>query len=426
MPRHSFIQMTKLHNVMGRIDYITSTVKQENLYAVYATQPLRSFWKDLAKCNREEFAKSGTTGKCIEARELIIALPEGLYHYEHDYLIKHFATDFKKKYGVDCYAALHHNKRKTNFHIHLIFAERTKLEKPVVKVASRNMFYDENGKHVRTKKEILDESGNIRNGCKIIRKGEVYEKKEFSVKDDRFKRDSFLDEAKVFFTNEINQLVLHEEDKLKVFDKNSPYLATSNKQLNFLQHIYRSLKNNGKARAAVVLPDNVLFADGDGEKIRRDLLDKCNLHTILRLPTGIFYAQGVKTNVLFFTRGKTDKGNTKEVWIYDLRNDMPSFGKTNPLKPEHFDDFIACYADGDLSKRKETYSEENPNGRWRKFSIQDILARDKTSLDITWMKTESDTDNYTLAELLDQIKEKSQNIAKAVSELEQLIGEVEE
>jgi hypothetical protein len=226
MPRHSFIQMTKLHNVMGRIDYITSTVKQENLYAIYATQPLRSFWKDLVKCNREEFTKSGTTGKCIEARELIIALPEGLYHYEHDYLIKHFATDFKKKYGVDCYAALHHNKRKTNFHIHLIFAERTKLEKPVVKVASRNMFYDESGKHVRTKKEILDESGDIRNGCKIIRKGEVYEKKEFSVKDDRFKQDSFLDEAKVFFTSEINQLVLHEEYRLKVFDKNSPYLAT--------------------------------------------------------------------------------------------------------------------------------------------------------------------------------------------------------
>lgn len=106
------------------------------------------------------------------------------------------------------------------------FAERTKLEKPVIKVASRNMFYDESGKHVRTKKEIMDASGNIRNGCKIIRKGEVYEKKEFSIKDDRFKQDSFLDEAKVFFTNEINQLVLHEEDKLKVFDKNSPYLAT--------------------------------------------------------------------------------------------------------------------------------------------------------------------------------------------------------
>lgn len=201
---------------------------------------------------------------------------------------------------------------------------------------------------------------------------------------------------------------------------------TSNKQLNFLQHIYRSLKTNGKARAAVVLPDNVLFADADGERIRLDLMDKCNLHTILRLPTGIFYAQGVKTNVLFFTRGKTDKHNTKEVWIYDLRNDMPSFGKTNPLKVEHFDDFVKCYADGDLSKRKETYSEENSNGRWRKFTIEDILARDKTSLDITWMKAESDVDDHTLAELLDMIKEKSSNIAKAVAELEQLIGEVEE
>ena len=112
--------------------------------------------------------------------------------------------------------------------------------------------------------------------------------------------------------------------------------STSNKQLNFLQHIYRSLKNNGTARAAVVLPDNVLFADGDGEKIRVDLMEKCNLHTVLRLPTGIFYAQGVKTNVLFFTRGKTDKGNTKEVWFYDLRTNMPSFGKTNPLKKEDF------------------------------------------------------------------------------------------
>ena len=201
---------------------------------------------------------------------------------------------------------------------------------------------------------------------------------------------------------------------------------TSNKQLNFLQHIYRSLKANGKARAAVVLPDNVLFADGNGERIRRDLMDKCSLHTILRLPTGIFYAQGVKTNVLFFTRGKTDKHNTKEVWIYDLRNDMPSFGKTNPLKSEHFDDFVKCYADGDLSKRKETYSEENPNGRWRKLTIEDILARDKTSLDITWMKADSGTEDYTLVELLDMIKEKSNNIAKAVAELEALIGEVEE
>lgn len=201
---------------------------------------------------------------------------------------------------------------------------------------------------------------------------------------------------------------------------------TSNKQLNFLQHIYRSLNKTGKARAAVVLPDNVLFADGDGERIRRDLMEKCNLHTILRLPTGIFYAQGVKTNVLFFTRGREDKGNTREIWFYDLRSDMPSFGKTNPLKESYFDEFIECYKDGDLFSRTETYSAENPNGRWRKFTYEEILARDKTSLDITWMKSDSGTEDYTLSELLDQIKEKSANIAKAVAALEELIGEVDE
>lgn len=201
---------------------------------------------------------------------------------------------------------------------------------------------------------------------------------------------------------------------------------TSNKQLNFLQHIYRSLNKTGKARAAVVLPDNVLFADGDGERIRRDLMEKCNLHTILRLPTGIFYAQGVKTNVLFFTRGYEDKGNTREIWFYDLRSDMPSFGKTNPLKESHFDEFVECYKDGDLSARTETYSEDNPNGRWRKFTYEEILARDKTSLDITWMKSDNGTEDYTLSELLEQIKEKSANIAKAVAALEELIGEVDE
>ena len=201
---------------------------------------------------------------------------------------------------------------------------------------------------------------------------------------------------------------------------------SSNKQLNFLQHIYRSLNRSGHARAAVVLPDNVLFADGDGEKIRRDLMEKCNLHTILRLPTGIFYAQGVKTNVLFFTRGAHDTGNTREIWFYDLRSDMPSFGKTNPLKESYFDEFVTCYAGGDLSARHETWSVDNPNGRWRRYTYEEILARDKTSLDITWMKSSTGTDDYTLAELLEQIKTKSANIAKAVAALEELIGEVDE
>lgn len=148
---------------------------------------------------------------------------------------------------------------------------------------------------------------------------------------------------------------------------------SSNKQLNFLQHIYRSLKSDGKARAAVVLPDNVLFADGDGAKIRADLMDKCDLHTVLRLPTGIFYAQGVKTNVFFFTRGVREKDNTKKVWIYDLRTNMPSFGKTNPLKEEHFKDFVAAFTAAD---RTAVHDE-----RWRCFTRQEIKERND-SLDI--------------------------------------------
>lgn len=155
---------------------------------------------------------------------------------------------------------------------------------------------------------------------------------------------------------------------------------TSNKQLNFLQHIYRSLKTTGTARAAVVLPDNVLFADGEGERIRADLMDKCNLHTVLRLPTGIFYAQGVKTNVLFFTRGITDKDNTKEVWFYDLRTNMPSFGKTNPLKYDHFKEFITAYTAED----RHAVQDE----RWNVFTREELggtldkgLIRDDSVLD---------------------------------------------
>ena len=121
---------------------------------------------------------------------------------------------------------------------------------------------------------------------------------------------------------------------------------TSNKQLNFLQHIYRSLKKDGKARAAVILPDNVLFEDNDGQKIRRDLMDKCDLHTILRLPTGIFYSPAVKTNVLFFTRGKSDASNTKHVWFYDMRTNAPSYGKRTPFTEDAFQKFIYAYTGG--------------------------------------------------------------------------------
>lgn len=226
MPRNSFVQMNKLTNVSGRITYISSKAKQENLYATYTTVSEWSFWRELAKCNQESFRQSGTEGKCIEARELIIALPESFVYYEPEYLLRRFTDHFKQKYKVECISALHHNKRKTNYHIHLIFAERQLLDKPIEKIATRNMFYDEKGKHRRTKKEILDEAGNIRKKCKVIKKGEVYERNLFTKKNELFKADGFLDEVKRLYTDLINVCAIKEEDKLQVFDRKGMYLAT--------------------------------------------------------------------------------------------------------------------------------------------------------------------------------------------------------
>ena len=224
--RHSFIRMSKLPDVRGRITYISSHAKQEYLYAVYETTN-RRYWTKLAKCNQQDFLKSGTEGKCIEAREFIIALPESFPDlYEPDKLLQLFTDRFKEKYGTECVSALHHNKRKTNYHIHLIFSERELLPEPIEKIATRNMFYDEQGKHVRTKKEILDENGDIRKGYKIVKKGEVYERTLFTAKNKLFKQDNFVDEVKHFYTDLINTLVKDDKEKLHVFDKNGLYLAT--------------------------------------------------------------------------------------------------------------------------------------------------------------------------------------------------------
>lgn len=160
--------------------------------------------------------------------------------------------------------------------------------------------------------------------------------------------------------------------------------VTSNKQLAFLQHIYRTLRPGG--RAAVVLPDNVLFEENTGVDIRRDLMEKCDLHTILRLPTGIFYAQGVKTNVLFFTRGATDKGSTKATWVYDLRANMPSFGKRTPLTLAHFEPFIAAY--GADPKGTSPRTDEGEEGRFRCFTREQIRGRGD-NLDLSWLRDEN-------------------------------------
>lgn len=225
MARHSFIQMSKLPNVKGRISYVTSHARQENLYATYHTAD-NAFWSNLARESQQEFQRSGAKGKCIEARELIIALPEVYTQYEPQQVLEDFTDEFRRRYGVECVSALHHNKRKTNYHIHLIFSERKLLPEPDMKIAARSVFFDETGKRVRTKKEITGDDGQIRKGCTVIKKGEVYESHLFTVKDDRFKSEPFLREVKEVYTELINRHISDPEQHLKVFDKNSVYLPT--------------------------------------------------------------------------------------------------------------------------------------------------------------------------------------------------------
>ena len=211
----------------GRIDYISNPKRQEYLYATYQTEGATTeFWKNLARENQLDFKASGSAGKCIEGREFIIALPESFVQYRADDVVRLFTESFHKRYGVECSAALHHNKTKTNYHIHLVFSERKMLEQPEVKIATRNMFYDEQGKHRRTKKDILDEQGNLRAGCSIIPKGEVYESHIFTKKDEWFKNKAFTKEVKELFTDTINRYVKEESKKLSVFQQGGVYLAT--------------------------------------------------------------------------------------------------------------------------------------------------------------------------------------------------------
>lgn len=215
-----------------------------------------------------------------------------------------------------------------------------------------------------------------------------------------------------------SDVITNDEKKGKqvgYFFRNDIWVTTSNKQLAFLQHIVRMLVPEG-GKAAVVLPDNVLFEGGAGETVRKRLLEELDLHTILRLPTGIFYAQGVKANVLFFeTKKKSKTPCTKDVWIYDYRTNIHHTPKKNPLQFESLKDFVQCYNPGNRKNRIETWNEDNQEGRWRKFSYTDIISRDKANMDIFWLKDDNLVDLDNLPEPDDLINDIIENIESALA-----------
>ncbi|MDA9554846.1 type I restriction-modification system subunit M [Pelobium sp.] len=228
----------------------------------------------------------------------------------------------------------------------------------------------------------------------------------------------FGKKSSMTFTNQDGE----QEKEDLTYNRQDFWVTTSNKQLNFIQHIKSMLKTTGQA--AVVLPDNVLFEGGVGETVRKKLLETTNLHTILRLPTGIFYANGVKANVLFWDAKPASKDPwTKEVWVYDYRTNVHHTLKKNPLKLEDLRDFITLYNPSNRNKRQETYHPEtNPEGRWRKFTYDEVMTRDKTSLDITWLKDQSlaDLDNLPAPdELAEEIAE---NLAAALANFKTIVG----
>lgn len=196
------------------------------------------------------------------------------------------------------------------------------------------------------------------------------------------------------------------------------FIKMSDNQVNFLQHIMSIVKTGG--RVAVVLPDNVLTDGNATAKVREKLLADFNLHTILRLPTGIFYAGGVKTNVLFFEKGE----KTRDIWVYDYRTGIKHTMATKPMTRADLDDFVNCYCSGHLEDRKETYSEENPNGRWRKFSEEEVYSRDQLKLDFKWIDL-TEKDDRTISELLSEMQKKATAIGDAVSKLQEILGGID-
>jgi type I restriction enzyme M protein len=313
----------------------------------------------------------------------------GFFLAAYDYIIKNHDLDKEQKAFL---------KNKTFYGNEIVANTR--------RMALMNMFLHNIG-------EIDGESFISPNDALIADEGKRY--------DYVLANPPFGKKSSMTFTNEEGE----QEKEDLVYNRQDFWATSSNKQLNFLQHIRTLLKTTGEA--AVVLPDNVLFEGGAGEVVRKELMKVAELHTILRLPTGIFYKQGVKANVLFFDNKPASKEPwTKEVWIYDFRTNIHFTLKKNPMKLADLQEFITCYNPTNRHKREETYSETNTEGRWRKFSYDEIIARDKTSLDIFWLKDKSlaDLDNLpdpdTLAnDIIDDLEaglESFREIAGSVNE----------
>ena len=208
------------------------------------------------------------------------------------------------------------------------------------------------------------------------------------------------------------------QGSVEVYANRPEFVKTSDNQVNFLQHIMSIVRTNG--RVAVVLPDNVLTDGGATAKVREKLLKEFNLHTILRLPTGIFYANGVKTNVLFFEKGKP----TEDIWVYDYRTGVKHTMATKPMTRANLDDFVACYCSGHMQDRVPTYSADEPNGRWRKFTKEEVYSRDLLKLDFKWVDL-GEKDDRTINELLSDMQTKATAITDAVAKLQELLGGIE-
>lgn len=350
---------------------IITMIDEEN-WVMMETDVKGDIYEGLLEKNAED-TKSGA-GQYFTPRPLIWAMVEclrpqpmatiadpacgtgGFFLAAYNFLVKNYPLDREQKEFL----------KKSTFHGNEIVANTRRL-------ALMNMFLHNIG-------DINDEQ------CFIASTDALIAPSPLSV-DYVLANPPFGKKSSLTFTNEDG-----EQDREDLtYNRQDFWATTSNKQLNFVQHIRSMLKSTGQA--AVVVPDNVLFEGGAGETVRKQLLSTTDLHTILRLPTGVFYKQGVKANVIFFDNKPAAKDPwTKAIWFYDFRTNIHFTLKKNPLKPADLQDFITCYHPQNRHQRSETYSEQNPEGRWRKFTYNEIIARDKTSLDIFWLKDKSLTD----------------------------------